>query len=210
MPVYHNVSKEKLKEWGIQLKKIVLSLIHSPSKFTNELFVLQLYEYLLLTLTFRTNYDTSKIYKKLTVKIPNLTHTDELSKYVDPLLSLKSVADSIRHDYPEKSHTLHILGIIQDEGMYPLWNYLRSDIPEVYDFIINEWQNAYIEIYSSYTLKEQCLSYANKLLHVDSTTNISQHSVGETIQLVSQKFNCSETFALNIVLSIIKDDYRVL
>lgn len=125
-------------------------------------------------------------------------------------MSLKSVADSIRHDYPEKSHTLHILGIIQDEGMYPLWNYLRSDIPEVYDFIINEWQNAYIEIYSSYTLKEQCLSYANKLLHVDSTTNISQHSVGETIQLVSQKFNCSETFALNIVLSIIKDDYRVL
>lgn len=210
MPVYHDVSENKIREWGKQLQEIVLSLRKYPSKFTNEMFVIQLYEYLLLTLTFRSNYDTPKEYKKLTVKIPNLTHTDVLSKYVDPLLSLKSIADSIRHDYPDKNHTLHILGIIQNEGMLPLWDYLKSDIPEVYNFIINEWQSIYTEIYSSESIKEYCLSYASELLHVGSTTKISQYSVGETIQLIIQKFNCSKTFALNIVLSIIKDDYRVL
>lgn len=209
MSQYKNLTMDSVCSFSRLFDRCTRELKRNPTDYNLRLFVLYLYEFILVHGVFKLKYKYEAQGKKTNIKLTDLDKF--ISEYdFDILLELKHIADSVRHtpafDVAQRFFCEYYE--LKSKDIIRLYGMLLPSGSEALKLLSDA--NSMNRIKNSLTLlvdKENAVIFVKKCLEIDSTSKRSKYTLAQTTTLLCRKFGCSNDIAIKIIFDVVKDNF---
>lgn len=218
MPVYEIVSEETINLMYDKLVEEVKELKEHPTESVLSLFIIHLYEYIVVYNSFYNidRFNGSNILENVNLNLKYIKeyleskgYNKNTSEECGFIYQLYKLANNLRHNYYRSDSDICVFlsSLISKSSKYyivsdTMWCILLKE-GNVRDFLLDKYGliNIYNEVFRCNEYKSKCMNFVKRALH-------SNKDIKDVFYYVRKKTGCSTFLAYSLIYDCIKNTYK--